>query len=166
MRDSAQSLHRSWLAALTLSSRIATDRAASTLKHSSSFQGNEKNDNNRDRPAGKRPGAGLLNDFGQGEQRLFGADQEEEERVGEREGAGHSSVPCIPSTIAVTGVVESWLRARLSMPVWPFSSSNSSYGDNGGQAVRDPGGYWSLAGVDGYELWRISAVECAWQGGV
>lgn len=62
---------------------------------------------------------------------------------------------------------DSWLRARLSMPVWPFSG-----GCYGGEApTEDSGGYWgvdagTIAGAVGYSLWRIPAPESAWQGEV
>lgn len=63
------------------------------------------------------------------------------------------------------GGAESWLRAQLTMPVWPFSEE--VYTEEG--FAVDPGGYWGLSGGgdgagNGYPLWRIPPAECAWQG--
>lgn len=71
-----------------------------------------------------------------------------------------------------------WLRATLSMPVWPFSQGSLHFGFGDGAAEEDALGYWgwclggrgqgaaSAAGGVGesYELWRIPPAKCAWQG--
>ena len=65
---------------------------------------------------------------------------------------------------------DSLLRARLSMPVWPFSDDYDCFG--GEAATEDGGGYWGVdpgvgaaVAAAGYLLWRIPAAESAWQGG-
>lgn len=63
--------------------------------------------------------------------------------------------------------VYAWLCARLSMPVWPFASCADD-GERwlGGNLWHEDwaGGDVPGFGDGGYAMWKIPAVESAWQG--
>lgn len=159
MLDSARSLHRSWLAALTLRSQSSPtttpDPAAPADNDNPSHGGGgEPPVTSRTTMSSSDTGHGAEG----GGRRVGGwGPQGEEERHGRRR----------RRRSARGGVEESWLRAQLIMPVWPFSDDVHA---EEGFAV-DPGGYWGLSGGgdgdgNGYQLWRIPPAECAWQGAI
>ena len=136
MFESARALHRSWLAALTLSARSSPTSGVA--------------------PSSELSNSGTPPDFNRRSSSSVGTSF-----------SGHETVRSGSDSrrgMTESGQAESWVRAWLSMPVWPFSE-----GSRGGEeAVKDTGGYWGLAGerrtAGSYELWRIPPTECAWQG--
>ncbi|CAN0430535.1 unnamed protein product, partial [Ectocarpus fasciculatus] len=114
LSESARSLHSSWFAAITLSCRNATSSAAA----SSARGGDTAFHSNRTATSSHQHG------FGGGREATGGA--------ADRASAGGSS----SGDNAHARGGGSWLRARLSMPVWPFS--DESYGDEG--PAEDSGG--------------------------
>ncbi|CAM9550164.1 unnamed protein product [Ectocarpus sp. 6 AP-2014] len=140
LSESARSLHSSWFAAITLSCRNATSSAAA-----SSAGGGDTAFHSNGTPTPfdqQRVGGGRAPTGGTTSGGVASSGDNADARGG-----------------------GSWLRARLSMPVWPFS--DESYGDEG--PVEDSGGCWGLGGGTdgrggGYSLWRIPTAECAWQG--
>lgn len=149
LADSARSLHSSWFAAITLSRRSGTDHPAAgeSAFHGSTTPATSGRQLSGGAAAALRAPAPTPAPDGAGDQRVGGS---------LRHGAA----------FVETVGKDSWLRARLSMPVWPFS--DDCYG--GGEApTEDGGGYWGVdartnAGAMGYSLWRIPAAESAWQG--
>ncbi|CAB1096440.1 unnamed protein product [Ectocarpus sp. CCAP 1310/34] len=143
LSESARSLHSSWFAAITLSCRNETSSAAASSAGGgdTAFHSNGTPASSAQHRAGDRRAA-----TGGTTDRVNGGGSSSGDDADARGGG-------------------SWLRARLSMPVWPFS--DESYGDKG--PVEDSGGYWGVGGGTdgwggGYSLWRIPTVECAWQG--
>ncbi|CAN0224154.1 unnamed protein product, partial [Ectocarpus sp. 4 AP-2014] len=145
LSESARSLHSSWFAAITLSCRNETSSAAA----SSAGGGDTAFHSNRIPTSSEQ-------------QRIGGgrAPTANGGTANRTSGRGSSS-----GDNADARGGGSWLRARLSMPVWPFS--DESYGNEG--PAEDSGGYWRVGGGTdgrggGYSLWRVPTAECAWQG--
>lgn len=145
LSDAALSLHSSWFAAITLSCRSGTDCPPADCE--SAFDGGSA-----------APATTSIHQLG-GSAATAGDAQGRRSEGSERRRAAYGET--------VGG--GSWLRARLSMPVWPFSDEHDCVG--GDEApTEDSGGYWNVdvrtnAGAGGYSLWRIPAADGAWQGG-
>ncbi|CAM9812805.1 unnamed protein product [Ectocarpus sp. 12 AP-2014] len=142
LSESARSLHSSWFAAITLSCRNATSSAASSAGSGDTAFHSNRTPTSSDQ---HRVGGGRAPTGGTANRTSWGGSSSGDSA--DARGGG------------------SWLRARLSMPVWPFS--DESYGDEG--PAEDSGGYWGVGGGTdgrggGYSLWRIPTAECAWQG--